>query len=142
MNERGMIGYSSEKLVELDLLSQGIVCLIPSLPDTEYDLVAHVGGHFYKIQVKTGQRHGETIRADIRKSPNPRNPYKKLHYGENDVDLFAITDTERRKVAYYPADGSKRQITLRLAERSCNNNYPERLFDNYALFPKLEDAAI
>ncbi|MEX5522931.1 group I intron-associated PD-(D/E)XK endonuclease [Bacillus cereus] len=134
MNQQGMIGYSSEKLVELDLLSQGVVCLLPSLPDTEYDMVAYIDGEFLKIQVKTGQKNGETIRADIRKSANPRNPYKKLHYNSEDVDIFAITDMERRKVAYYHAGEFKRQITLRLNERTCNNAFKERMFDDYADF--------
>lgn len=139
MNERGMIGYSSEKLVELDLLSQGIICLMPSTPDLEYDMVALAEGTYYKIQVKTGHKYGDTIRADIRKSPNPRNPYKKLHYNDEDVDIFAITDMDRRKVAYYPADDSKRQITLRLSERTCNNAYKQRMFDEYLKFPSLSE---
>jgi len=140
LNERGIIGYSSEKLVELDLLSQGIVCLVPSLPDLEFDLVALSNGKYFKIQVKTGNRKDEVITADIRKSPGLKNRAKKLHYEEGEVDIFAITDMERRKVAYYPADEFKRQITLRLKERTCNNAYEQRMFDDYCLFANVGEA--
>ncbi|MGX7836059.1 group I intron-associated PD-(D/E)XK endonuclease, partial [Campylobacter fetus subsp. venerealis] len=78
------------------------VVLNPSQPDLEYDLVAQIGNENFKIQVKTGKRKDDKVLvADIRKSARPRNPYKKLHYTKDDVDIFAITDPETRRVAYY-----------------------------------------
>ncbi|MCM3276337.1 group I intron-associated PD-(D/E)XK endonuclease [Bacillus velezensis] len=132
MNSRGMIGYASERLVESDLLFQGIVVLNPSQPDLEYDLVAKIGNENFKIQVKTGKRKDDKVLvADIRKSASPRNPYKKLHYTKDDVDIFAITDPETRRVAYYPAGEVSREITFRFEKRKCRNGYAERLFNDF-----------
>ncbi|QHZ45844.1 group I intron-associated PD-(D/E)XK endonuclease [Bacillus sp. NSP9.1] len=132
MNRRGMIGYASEKLVELDLLFQGVVVLLPSQPDLEYDLVAIVDGGHFKVQVKTGKRkEDKALIADLRKSANPRNPYKRLHYEQGDVDIFAITDPETRRVAYFPLGEVKREVTFRFEERSCNNGHEERPFDDF-----------
>ncbi|WP_230116387.1 hypothetical protein [Bacillus velezensis] len=56
MNSRGMIGYASERLVESDLLFQGIVVLNPSQPDLEYDLVAQIGNEISKYRLKGKER--------------------------------------------------------------------------------------
>jgi hypothetical protein len=133
MNETSFKGYASEKLVEFDLLMQGIDCIYPSRPDASFDLVAVVDGEFYTIQVKTGWEKDNTIRADIRKSPD-RKGKKNLYY-DGEIDVFAITDLPRRKVAYFINKDAHRQITFRLCERKCSCRYEPRFFDDYTKFP-------
>jgi hypothetical protein len=138
MNEPTFKGCASEKLVEFDLLLQGIECLQPSRFASTFDLIAVVDGKFYTVQVKTGKEKGNSIIADIRK-PSGKKRDTDTYYGD-DIDVFAVVDIKRRKVAYFVNKNLHRQLSFQLSESKPRNQHKSKLFDDYTKFP-IEDLA-
>lgn len=119
-SEANTCGRAGEHLVCADILSRGHECFIAEgrLP---YDVVADIGGHVVRIQVKTT--------AGIKSCPQRKNNTpvymwnarkfgkgSRHSYSVTDTDLVAYVALDRRIIAYRTSERIAQSTVLRIAE--------------------------
>jgi len=87
-------GAIAESIVQTELYRQEYPVSIPA-SEEPYDMIADVGGELLKVQVKsmfTREKNGTTrYRAELRPTSNGG-------YSEDDVDAFALVNTDYNQV--------------------------------------------
>jgi len=117
---KGTIG---EGIVVLELLRAGIPVFQEFGDLSRVDLIALIGNHPIKIQVKTTTSQNGTAVLNLRKMTlNPKYNYT---YQAGDVDVFALVVEDRHQVFYIKAvDALKNKGTLSIRlERAKNNQH-------------------
>lgn len=102
-------GFMAEHYVAADLIKKGYIPCMPTVPASEFDILAVKGQTKVKVQVKSGAFDGNKMKVDLRKGSA-----KERKYSEDDVDVYALHDRTSGGIAYlYMEDYVGRsQVTL------------------------------
>jgi len=91
-------GYVAETLVQYRLLSFGFN-VFPCTGQSEYDLIAEIGGIFVRIQVKSALPEKKR-RGRARYNFLPTRGLKKVAYSDGEVDVFAFVARDLERVVF------------------------------------------
>jgi hypothetical protein len=129
-------GYASEYFVMSDLANKGFIPCPATQSAAGFDLIAVKGKQIDKVQVKCGNRIGQRVKVDIRKSKAAGRKYT-----DEDFDVLAVVDLTDWKIAYLPKRtiGDAVNLTLWVDHPSSQNGFgPNRqpkLFSDYEEYP-------
>lgn len=132
-------GYSAEHFVVYDLIEKDFIPCMPTIPSSEFDIIAVKGDVRIKIQVKSSAFKDNRMKVDLRKSKGSAS----RNYTEDDIDCYAIFDRENRDVAYLPADKylGKTFVTLYREFPKSLNGFNQAARESITLFSELKDLA-
>lgn len=137
MHELTRKGYSAEHFVVYDLIECEYIPCMPTIPSSEFDILAVRGDIKIKIQVKSSEFKGNRLKVDLRKS----NGRDGRAYKDTDVDVYAIFDRKNKEVAYLPASKliGRSQVTLYKEYPENLNGFTTKSVDSITLFSGVTD---
>jgi hypothetical protein len=91
-------GYVAETLVQYRLLSFGHNCF-PCTGQSEYDLIAEIGGIFVRIQVKSALPEKKR-RGRARYNFFPSRGQEKVAYSKDMIDVFAFVARDLERIVF------------------------------------------
>jgi hypothetical protein len=97
------IGDRSEAIVLAALVKKGYLVSIPFGENQRYDLLADDGTRIFKVQVKTGQLHGDVIKYSCSSSHTHRGGvHARPYFGQ--ADIIAVYCPQNGKVYLVPEE--------------------------------------
>ncbi|MGG4126444.1 group I intron-associated PD-(D/E)XK endonuclease [Bacillus licheniformis] len=132
-------GAAAEMIVVSDLILKGYEPYLPTMGNTECDVLVEKDGKAYRVQVKSARSEdGEKVKFDI-----TRPSASSKHYSKDDFDILALHDFYSGKTAYlvWRDLPHKRSITLRYSNTVDSNAFVgangRLFFDDYLEFPEI-----
>ena len=112
------IGEIGQLSVILDLKRRGYAVSIPYGDNDKYDLLVDVGHQILRVQVKAREPKQGCIRVELSSTSYTGNKIYKAFYSPEDVDVFAIFNTQDEEIYYlnaqYVLKGDLKTFTLRI----------------------------
>ena len=81
-------GYLGNLIVEKNFIQQGFNLFKPVLENGKVDLIVEKNNKYFRLQIKTVQKDGNTKRIPIRKISHNMGLYKISRYTNVEIDYF------------------------------------------------------
>jgi len=116
-------GQATEAIVTAELIARDVPVLTPAYDNEPYDLVAEIGGCFYRIQAKTafdGKRDG-TVEFRTRSVRTKSDGYEREGY-EGEIDYFSVLNVREEEIYLVTIEEAGSTATTIRYEPAANNN--------------------
>jgi hypothetical protein len=115
-------GSIAEAVIAAEAVKAGVQVLKPLIEGSRYDLALEIGGRFFRIQCKWGQRKGTVVAAHIGTCRLTPQGYVRTTYAPSEVDAFGVYCAELDECYLVPITDVAGQTYLHLRLTPAANN--------------------